>query len=57
MVRRPAHRGPWPEPRRQDFTTLAPGTEVVAREILADTGPAPNLAITVDEISRALVAR
>ena len=38
------------------FTTLAPGTEVIARAILADRGDAPQLDVTVDAIAARLTA-
>ena len=38
------------------FTTLAPGCDVIAKAILADTGPRPALNITAEAIERAMTA-
>jgi len=42
-------------PDASHFSVLAPGTEVVARAILADEGPAPHFTLNVREIHEALV--
>jgi dipeptidyl aminopeptidase/acylaminoacyl peptidase len=41
-------------PGADHFSVLAPGSEVVARAILADTDPTPRLDVTVDGIMHAL---
>jgi acetyl esterase/lipase len=37
------------------FTVLGPGCAVIARAILADTGPTPKLQITADDINRQML--
>jgi acetyl esterase/lipase len=41
-------------PSSDHFTVLGPGSEVVARAILADTGPQPKFDITLEKIQQAL---
>jgi hypothetical protein len=41
-------------PGATHFSVLSPGSEVVARAILADTGKVPLLAISVQDITAAL---